>query len=88
MRTRARRRIINADGTISQVSLNRSRGKVPDWSEGVSLGPIRRRSVPAMALQLFEQACVKRPAVAGGQIGVDVLDLAHAGNDGRDRRLG
>ena len=31
---------------------------------------------------------VERPAVAGGEVGLDVPELAHAGDDRRDRRLG
>ena len=52
------------------------------------LRPLRGGPIPAVRLQLFEQSRVDRLPVAGGQIRFDVLDLTHARDNGRDRRLG
>ena len=83
-------------GTRATTTARRARIVIPEPTaptEGVSpvstsLGPIRRGSVPAVCLELLEQARVERTTVACSQVGFDMRDFAHAGDDGRHRRLG
>ena len=82
--------------TRATTTARRARIVIPEPTaptEGVSpvstsLGPIRRGSVPAVCLQLREQARVERTTVACSQVGFDMRDFAHAGDNGRHRRLG
>src|SRR4051794_32874762 len=76
----------NAEGFILESGIWNPSSVI--WNPSSSLRPIRRRPVPAVALEAFEQVGVEGPAVADGEVGLDVPDLPHAGDDGRDGRVG
>ena len=48
------------------------------------LRPFGRRAIPAVHTQLFDQIGGQFVTVAGGDVGFDMLELAHAGDDAAD----
>src|SRR5215813_4956989 len=71
------------------------RGKVPgckarflkDFFCRCLLTPAGRSTNPAMFLQLRVQRTWERPLVTGADVGLNVADLAHAGDDRGDIRI-
>src|SRR5215510_294549 len=51
------------------------------------LRPIRRRAIPPLPAQPRQESRRERAFLGGGEIGLDMVSLAHSGNHGRDVRV-